>query len=71
MTQTIAEGGYEAQVKNAEGNSYLQISQIQEFIDEQVSAMIIDPVDPYALKDVLEHCQRKTSIPVISYDKLI
>ena len=70
MTQTIAEGGYEAKVKNAEGNSSVQISQIQEFIDEQVSAMIIDPVDPYALKDVLE-IAKENSIPVISYDKLI
>ena len=32
--------------------------------------MIIDPVDPYALKDVLE-IAKENSIPVISYDKLI
>ncbi len=70
MTQTISAGGYEAQVKNAKGDSATQISQIQEFIDEQVSALIINPVDPYALKDVLENA-KENSIPVISYDKLI
>ena len=70
MTQTIAEGGYEAQVKNAEGNSSVQISQIQEFIDEQVSALIIDPVDSYGLTDILKTANEQ-EIPVISYDSLI
>ena len=70
MSKAIAEGGYEAEVKNAEGDSTQQISQIQEFIDQEVSALIIDPVDPYALKDVLETA-KENSIPVISYDKLI
>ena len=54
MSKAIAEGGYEAEVKNAEGDSTQQISQIQEFIDQEVSALIIDPVDPYALTDILE-----------------
>ena len=38
MTSQIEDGGYEADVKNAGGDPALQISQIQEFIDEQVSA---------------------------------
>ena len=70
MSKVIAEGGYEAEVKNAEGDSTQQISQIQEFIDQEVSALIIDPVDPYALTDILETAKEK-SIPVISYDTLI
>lgn len=70
MSKAIAEGGYEAEVKNAEGDSTQQISQIQEFIDQEVSALIIDPVDPYALTDILETAKEK-SIPVISYDTLI
>ena len=28
------------------------------FIDEQVSALIIDPVDSYGLTDILKNCQR-------------
>ena len=70
MTSQIADGGYEADVKNADGDSALQISQIQEFIDEQVSALIIDPVDPYGLTDILKTAKEQ-EIPVISYDTLI
>ena len=44
-------------IKNANGDSALQISQIQEFIDEQVSALIIDPVDSYGLTDILKNCK--------------
>ena len=70
MTDQIAEGGYEAEVKNADGDAELQISQIQECIDEEVSALIINPVDPYGLADILNTAKEK-EIPVISYDKLI
>ena len=70
MTSQIADGGYEADIKNADGDSALQISQIQEFIDEQVSALIIDPVDPYGLTDILKTAKEQ-EIPVISYDTLI
>ena len=70
MTSQIADGGYEADIKNANGDSALQISQIQEFIDEQVSALIIDPVDPYGLTDILKTAKEQ-EIPVISYDTLI
>lgn len=70
MTSQIEDGGYEADVKNAGGDPALQISQIQEFIDEQVSALIIDPVDPYGLTDILKTANEQ-EIPVISYDSLI
>ena len=70
MTSQIEDGGYEADVKNAGGDSALQISQIQEFIDEQVSALIIDPVDSYGLTDILKTAKEQ-EIPVISYDSLI
>ena len=70
MTSQIADGGYEADIKNSDGDSALQISQIQEFIDEQVSALIIDPVDPYGLTDILKTAKEQ-EIPVISYDTLI
>ena len=64
------DGGYEVDVKNAGGDPALQISQIQEFIDEQVSALIIDPVDSYGLTDILKTAKEQ-EIPVISYDSLI
>ena len=70
MTDQIADGGYEAEIKNANGDADLQISQIQECIDEEVSALIINPVDPYGLADILNTAKEK-EIPVISYDKLI
>lgn len=70
MTDQIADGGYEAEIKNAGGDADLQVSQIQEFIDEEVSALIINPVDPYGLTDILNTAKEK-EIPVISYDKLI
>ena len=70
MTSQIEDGGYEVDVKNAGGDSALQISQIQEFIDEQVSALIIDPVDSYGLTDILKTAKEQ-EIPVISYDSLI
>ena len=70
MTSQIVDGGYEADVKNANGDSELQISQIQEFIDEQVSALVIEPVDPYGLTDILKTAKEQ-EIPVISYDTLI
>lgn len=70
MSSQISDGGYEADVKNAAGDPALQISQIQEFIDEQVSALIIDPVDPYGLTDILKTAKEQ-DIPVISYDTLI
>lgn len=70
MSSQIADGGYEADIKNADGDSSLQISQIQEFIDEQVSALIIEPVDEYGLTDILETAKDQ-EIPVISYDTLI
>ncbi len=57
MSKAIAEGGYEAEVKNAEGDSTQQISQIQEFIDQEVSALIIDPVDPYGSDRYSGDCQ--------------
>ena len=70
MTSQIEDGGYEADVKNAGGDPALQISQIQEFIDEQVSALIIDPVDSYGLTDILKTAKEQ-EIPVISYDRLL
>ena len=70
MTSQIEDGGYEADVKNAGGDPALQISQIQEFIDEKVSALIIDPVDSYGLTDILKTAKEQ-EIPVISYDSLI
>ena len=69
MTSQIEDGGYEADVKNAGGDPALQISQIQEFIDEKVSALIIDPVDSYGLTDILKTAKEQNT--GYSYDSLI
>ena len=70
MTTQLTGKGYESDVQNAQGNSSVQISQIEAFIEEGVSALIIDPVDPYALTDVLASA-KDSGIPVFSYDVMI
>ena len=45
-------------MKNAGGDPALQISQIQEFIDEQFLALIIDPGRFLASDRYPENCQR-------------
>lgn len=52
------------------GDTSLQVSQIQEFLAEEVSALIVAPSDPYGLEDVLSEAKEKT-IPVFAYDTLI
>ena len=48
------------------------MTQIQQMAAEEVSAMVIAPVDPYGLADVLADVKdAEIEIPVISYDDLI
>lgn len=70
LKEQIEEAGYDAEIQNAQGDSEMQISQIRTLVESGVSALIVNPVDPYSLTDVLESTSEK-SIPVISYDKLI
>lgn len=62
--------GYDVEICYAGGDTSLQVSQIQEFLEEEVSALIVAPSDPYGLEDVLSEAKEKT-IPVFAYDTLI
>lgn len=67
---SLEEDGYEPEICYAEGDVSRQVSQIQEFTEEQVAAFIIAPVDPYGLPDVLADV-KEADIPVFSYEDLI
>lgn len=64
------EDGYEPVFYYADNDSSRQVSQIQQATEEEVSAMVIAPVDPYGLSDVLTDV-KDAEIPVFSYDDLI
>ena len=64
------EDGYEPVFLYADNDSSKQVSQIQQATEDAVSAMVIAPVDPYGLSDVLSDV-KDADIPVFSYDDLI
>ena len=67
----LEEVGYEAAMYFAGDDSDTQAEQIRELLqDEKLKALVISPVDPYGLTDVLEEAS-ELSIPVIDYDNLI
>lgn len=64
------EDGYEPIILYAENNAEMQIEQIRQMAESEVSALVIAPVDAYGLSEVLEEVS-EASIPVFSYDDLI
>ncbi|MDO4276069.1 MAG: sugar ABC transporter substrate-binding protein [Eubacteriales bacterium] len=70
MQEKLTEAGYEPEIYYADEDVSMQVSQIEGLVEEEVSALIIAPVDAYALPDVLSKAKEK-SIPVFSYDRLI
>lgn len=71
LKSCLEEAGYNAALYFADEDADTQISQIQELLqDEKLKALVISPVDPYSLSDVLEQASEQ-SIPVIDYDDLI
>lgn len=54
-------------VRDAEGNADVQISQIQELIDEGVEAVFLCPADPVAITPALEALD-EADIPVVNLD---
>lgn len=69
---SLEEDGYDPILLYADNDSSKQVSQIQQMAAEEVSAMVIAPVDPYGLADVLADVKdAEIEIPVISYDDLI
>lgn len=70
LESLLEDDGYEVELVYAEGDSARQASQILEMAEEEISAMIIAPVDEYGLTEALEQTKEK-GIYVFSYDKLI
>ena len=71
LKSRLEEAGYEAAMYFAGDDSDTQAEQIRELLqDEKLKALVISPVDPYGLTDVLEEAS-ELSIPVIDYDNLI
>ncbi|MDO4340447.1 MAG: sugar ABC transporter substrate-binding protein [Eubacteriales bacterium] len=70
LQQILTEDGYRTELLYAGNDVSKQVSQIQEMLDSQVSALIIDPVELYAFPDVLESVKEQ-GIPVFAYDELI
>ena len=71
LKSRLEENGYDAALYFAKEDADTQISQIRELLqDENLKALVISPVDPYSLSDVLQEASDQ-SIPVIDYDDLI
>lgn len=70
LEEELNGAGYDVEICYAGEDTSLQVSQIQEFLEEEASALIVAPSDPYGLEDVLSEAKEKT-IPVFSYDTLI
>ena len=71
LKSRLEEAGYEAALYFAENDADNQIDQIRELLtDENLKALVVSPVDPYSLSDVLEEASEQ-SVPVIDYDDLI
>lgn len=70
IKEKLEKAGYEPQIFSADNDASVQISQIQELVDAEAAALIIAPVDVYALPEILVKAEEK-EIPVFSYDGLI
>lgn len=71
LKSRLEENGYDAALYFAGEDADTQISQIRELLQEEnLKALVISPVDPYSLKEVLEEVS-DASVPVIDYDDLI
>ena len=71
LKSRLEENGYDAALYFAGEDADTQISQIRELLQEEnLKALVISPVDPYSLKEVLEEIS-DASVPVIDYDDLI
>lgn len=64
------EAGYAPEVLSADNNADIQMEQLQTLVDEEVGALVVDPVDAYGMADAFAAAQEK-EIPVFAYDSLI
>ncbi|MFI5844620.1 multiple monosaccharide ABC transporter substrate-binding protein [Catenuloplanes sp. NPDC051500] len=62
--------GYRTSLQYADDDTGVQISQIQQMIDDGAKALVVGAIDGTKLKDVLGKAAA-AKIPVISYDRLI
>ena len=70
LTLQLEQAGIDAEVLYADEDADLQARQISEQLDTPTEALVIAPVDPYALTEVLQGAG-DASIPVFSYDRLV
>lgn len=70
MSTKLQENGCQAFVEFAENDAKQQISQLEDFIEQSVSCLIVAPVPSADLAQVLEKAKEK-HISVISYDRLV
>ncbi|MDR7276235.1 multiple monosaccharide ABC transporter substrate-binding protein [Catenuloplanes atrovinosus] len=62
--------GYRTSLQYADDDNALQVSQIQQMLDDGAKALVIGAIDGTKLKDVLA-AAAAAQVPVISYDRLI
>lgn len=70
MTTLLEENNCQVLVEFAEDDPKQQIRQLEEFIEQSVSCLIVAPVPSADLTDVLKKAKEQ-EIPVISYDRLV
>lgn len=71
LKSRLEEAGYDPVFYYAGEDADEQVSQIRELLQkENLKALILSPVDPYSLGDVLSEASQ-ASIPVVDYDDLI
>ncbi len=70
FVSTASDLGAEVNVQNANGDAAEQVNQIRRFIEQGVDAIVVVPIDPAPLRDVVSEA-KEAGIPVISYDRLI
>lgn len=70
LRQKFEEKGYMPEFLIAENDADKQIEQFQALVEEEVAAIVADPVDAYSMSEALTLAEEK-GIPVFSYDTLI
>lgn len=70
MKKELEKLGYEVQLQYAEDDPQQQVSQIENFVGQQVDCLVIAAVDSGALTTV-EAQAKSAGIPIIAYDRLL
>lgn len=70
MKKQLESLGYEVQLQYAEDDVQMQVSQVENFVGQQVDVIVIAAVDSGALTTV-EAQAKAAGIPIIAYDRLL